>query len=223
MLVFLDLETTGLDPNKDDVLEVAAIVTDDQLNEIARFERVIWTSIKFHQLNPFVRDMHTQNGLWPLIAGGDDAASADKDLAAFIREHAVNATKDGKTDRPQLAGNTISFDRAFMQKHLPDAEAELHYRNLDISSLNEMSRRFFPAAYEARPKQPQIAHRAMADAEDSLRVARHYAKALTTPAAARFEVSREAADWLEKALPEYVGQHVDVQQTADVLRSGTWA
>lgn len=183
MLVFLDLETTGLDPNKHTVLEVAAIATDDALVEVDRFESVVATDHEFHQLDKFIRDMHTKNGLWAAVQDAhyhnDRLDCVDHTLAEFIRKF-VRFGKDDKgrttIDRPQLAGNTISFDRAFLKRHLPNAEAELHYRNVDVSSLNEVFRRFNPKLHEQRPRNPDAAHRAMADAEESLRVCRYYAE-----------------------------------------------
>jgi oligoribonuclease len=201
MLVFLDLETTGLNADREEILEVAAIVTDDKLVEVARFNQLVTPSREFYQLDEFVRDMHTKNGLWAVLKANYDTFSAteykgprsvdgvDELLSQFLIKYTVKCEtvadpkKPGneyvKLDRAPLAGNTISFDRAFMKRHLPNAEAQLHYRNFDVSSLNEFARRFAPAVYEARPRMPQsAAHRAMADCEDSLNVARHYAEKL---------------------------------------------
>lgn len=194
MLAFVDLETTGLNPDKHEVLEVACIITDDDLREIARFESVIFTTTEFHELDEFIRDMHTKNELWAAVQTAQPSwqglKSVDEDLARFIEEHAVSVKTDAKgrkvIERPQLAGNTISFDRAFMKKHLPRAEAQLHYRNVDISSLNELARRFWPTVHDGRPRVGDAAHRAMADCDDSLKCARYYSKALAAviPAAA---------------------------------------
>lgn len=196
-LAFTDLETTGLDANTEEILELACIVTDDKLVEIARFHGLVYPERPFHKLGEFVRDMHTKNGLWAELSGDADptqpgtidmgtVGAIEYRFVKFLREHTVKVyTVDGpkgpetRIDRAQLAGNTISFDRSFLKRHMPDAEAQLHYRNFDVSSLNEFARRFAPAVYDGRPKMPpSAAHRAMADAEDSLRVARHYAEKL---------------------------------------------
>ena len=98
---------------------------------------------------------------------------------AFLREHAVKIEKAADRTtmvRPQLAGNGIHFDRGFMRRCLRRAEAELHHRQLDVTSINELMRRFCPAIYEKRPRPPQAAHRAMDDVLESLEVARHYAR-----------------------------------------------
>lgn len=193
MLVFLDLETSGLDPELHHVLEVAAVITDDAFVEIARFERVVYwnqsgemlkpelegriAAVTWWHVDPFVLDMHTQNGLWHASAYAPPQSGAyyvDKALAEFIRAHCAET---GEKSGPQLAGNTISFDRAFLAGHFPLAHSLLHYRNLDVTTLNEMARRFWPAVHAARPA-PGKAHRAMADCLESLQTARYYRDAL---------------------------------------------
>lgn len=211
MIVFLDLETTGLRADKHSVLEVAAlVVTDDLITEVARFHRVVQTThISFYELDEVVRDMHTKNGLWAetqnpssfdrierngpsgygtyhnQIEGGCyHKREVDRELAEFIRTHAVKLGKNDKgaitIDRPQLAGNSIHFDRGFMKVHLPQAEAELHYRMIDVSSMDELARRVWKATHDARPK-ANDAHRAMSDVERSLALTRYYACALSEP------------------------------------------
>jgi oligoribonuclease len=202
MLVWLDLETTGLDPRIDSVLEVAAVVTDDDLREVARFERVIHHEgiDRLAELRPESEDatfakaaagidvvvarMHTANGLWRAIAESTHLLSdVDGDLAAFLRQYAVkvetlvdSVTGDSvkRVIKPQLAGSTISFDRSFLVEDLPLAHAELHYRNVDVTTLNELARRFWPEVHAACPRKLEIAHRAMADIEESIAVCRHY-------------------------------------------------
>jgi oligoribonuclease len=202
MLIVLDLETTGLDPQREEILEVAAIAVDDKLEEVARFETLVYPKRKLWEIDEYVRDMHTKNGLleelrrYNIIADVDriyGAAGASAKLAAFIRQHGVKLGKDYKErdgkvvevitiNRPQLCGNTISFDRAFLKQHMPEAHAELHYRNLDVSSLNEVARRFWPNVYEAtkqsKPDGEGKEHRAMWDAACSLAQLRAYTKLL---------------------------------------------
>ena len=183
MLAFLDLETCGLDVEHDDVLEVACLVTDDRLaEEVARYSAVIRTDREFYELPEVVRDMHTKSGLWAEVQNEKIARpidQVDRELARFLREHAVKIEKaDDHTTvvRPQLAGNGIHFDRGFMRRCLRRSEAELHHRQLDVTSINELMRRFCPAVYEARPRPAQSAHRAMDDVLESLSVARHYGR-----------------------------------------------
>lgn len=180
-LIWIDTETTGLDARKHRLLEVAAIATDDQLQEIARFERVIrWEPaaaiaagrpevIEAHEVVPVVLEMHAANGLWGEVAASTtEMHEVDEQLAAFISQHAPKSV---------LAGSTVSFDRGFLEVNLPRSAAALHYRHLDVTSVNELARRFWPAVEDARPR-ASGGHRAMADIADSLAVARYYATAL---------------------------------------------
>jgi oligoribonuclease len=183
MLAFLDLETCGLDVENDDVLEVACLVIDDRLTqEVARFHAVVRTDREFYELPEVVRNMHTKSGLWAEVIDHKIARpikQVDIELASFLRTHAVKIESEGERTtlvRPQLAGNGIHFDRGFMRRCLRRAEAELHHRQLDVTSLNELMRRFNPALYEARPKPAESAHRAIDDVLDSLAVARHYGR-----------------------------------------------
>jgi oligoribonuclease len=185
-LAFTDLETTGLDTASDDVLEVGCIVTDDRLVEIARYHAVVRAEREFYDLPEIVRDMHTQSGLWAEATGPEaqPIGVVDLQLAAFLREHAVQLVDRGDRNclvRPQLAGSGIHFDRAIMRRCLRRAEAELHYRQLDITSINELVRRFRPQLHEDRPRLAVSAHRAITDAAESLDVARYYARFVEGP------------------------------------------
>jgi oligoribonuclease len=205
MLCWTDLETTGLRADECDVLEIAAIITTDDFTEVARMERVVYyrrASDIVEQLvrqrsaneiseltgiDPYVISMHDKNGLWRACTHGVALDTVDRDLAEFVRTHGTTTEEyiDEKTGAPkvrtitpQLAGSTISFDRAFIDRHLPRFAGTLHYRNLDVSTLNEMARRCFRGIYDARPNAKQgkenAAHRGMADIEESIAVFKHY-------------------------------------------------
>jgi len=182
MLAFLDLETSGLDVDHDEILEVACLVIDDQLStEVARYHAVVRTEREFYEMSEVVRDMHTKNGLWAEVQ--DDSIAlpidlVDRELSRFLRDHAVELDQDTLM-RPQLAGNGIHFDRAFMRRYLRRAEAELHYRQLDITGINEMARRFCSPLFEGRPQTPKRKHRALDDVLESLATARYYARSLS--------------------------------------------
>lgn len=187
MLVWIDLETTGLDPRKERILEVGAIVTDDNFEEVARFHRVVYwlhDEKDLAEMSPVVRETHEKNGLLEDVAkpSAYHSFEVDEALASFIRREAhVLEDVDGLNCRivkPQLAGSTISFDREFMRYWLPHALAELHYRNLDVSTLNEIARRHWPTLHATRPNNETKAHRGMADIEESIRVLKHYMKYL---------------------------------------------
>lgn len=190
MLVFLDLETTGLDATRHNVLEIAAVITDDALVEVARYSAVVlWENARWmtHPLptvrddwakicnvDSFVLEMHTKSGLWHACHYGQELRDVELNLASFIRKH---CSETGEKTGPQLAGNTISFDRAFLREHLPAVHALLHYRNVDVSTLNEVARRFWPLVHACRPKAGS-AHRAEADCVESLETARYYVRSL---------------------------------------------
>ncbi len=227
MLLWLDLETTGLLPTQEHVLEVAAVVTTDELEEVARFVRVVYSpraaavlellgKAKFEdhsddfwlrttRVDPYVVKMHLNNGLWTDVRHGQALATVDQDLAAFVREHGVytrvvtneaGEVTETKTYPPQLAGSTVSFDRAFLAEHLPLAHATLHYRNVDVTTLNELARRFWPKTHDARPRAPKVAHRGLADILESIATARYYVGALgpvDVPAVVTVGAAKEAA------------------------------
>lgn len=196
MLLFLDLETTGLDAAHNIVLEVAAILVRDDFSEVARFGRVIgWApaarfstgDCRYYDIDPVVIAMHTTNGLWAASARSPHkCVTVDADLAAFVRTHC--GADVGEKQGPQLAGNTINFDRAFLKRLFPETHALLHYRNLDVTTLNEMSKRFWPEVHLARPRAANAAHRAMADCLESLECARYYARVLGPVATPRLTV-----------------------------------
>lgn len=210
-LIFVDLETTGLDPAKERILEIAVIVTDDSLVELGRYHRVFGVAreIPFKALEPVVQKMHVANGLWwescmmpsPGHWGGNswifvgveydanaEMKGADQELAHFIRttcaisDLSIDASEKDyaawRAQLPVLAGSTVSFDRLFLEKYLPTTSSWAHYRNYDVTSINEFAKRAFPAIHDARPRPAAgVAHRAMPDIEGSLAVARHYVAA----------------------------------------------
>lgn len=200
MILFLDLETTGLNHKTETILEVAAIMVRDDLTEVARFHRVTSAaqSLSYASMVPFVRDMHHANGLWMESLRADPTSrvgDVDRALADFIKDHVPDAgtTLENKTG-PQLAGNTISFDRSFLVERMGFSAVHLHYRNIDVSSLNEMAKRFWPEVHKARPSAAAgAAHRAMPDVENSLALARYYARALTSTANAEELVTEAGA------------------------------
>jgi len=167
MLIWIDLETTGLDPQQGAILELACVVTQDDLTEVGRREWITDAArdVDFRTLAPAVQDMHG-SGLWCLSLRSDVCtADVDAQLHEFLRQ-------SGAVGAP-IAGNTIRFDREFMRRHLPRSFADLHYRDLNVSTLIEVARRFWPEVEKTRPTRA-APHRAMADVLASIDLLRFY-------------------------------------------------
>lgn len=190
MIAWIDLESTGLVAAASAVLEVAAIVTDDRLREVGRFHRVVhWpraeqlaVGSETAGIDPAVVDLHAKNGLWAESARSPHRlADVDDQLAEFLARTAT----DSSSGRPQVAGSSIWFDRALMVVSLPRALAQLHYRSVDVTTLSELARRFWPGLLGGAPCKREI-HRALPDIEDSLALCRYYVEQIaaqerTTP------------------------------------------
>lgn len=195
MLAWIDLETTGLDPRADSILEVAAIVTDDALQEVARFHRIVfWGAARYFaalqtlraeekifseqdiaELDPVVVHMHTKNGLWKEAATTPcNIGYADGILRNFLDR--FSAGPQGQ--KAQMAGSTITLDREFMRIHLPRSLEALHYRSIDVTTMHELARRFWPTLHQEAPAKREM-HRAIPDIEDSLALCRYYTTRLS--------------------------------------------
>ena len=167
-LVWIDCEMTGLDPEKERLLEIAVIVTGPQLTP--RIEGPVWV---IHQSDELLNSMdawnkgtHGKSGLIDKVkASTTSEADAEAGILAFISQYVP------KSSSP-LCGNTISQDRRFLVKYMPKLEAFLHYRNLDVSTLKELSRRWKPEVYASFKKQQK--HTALADVHESIDELVHY-------------------------------------------------
>jgi len=189
-LVWIDCEMTGLDFVKDALVEVAALVTDFDLNVLGDgVDLVIKPPAEaLEQMVPFVREMHTSSGLIDELADGTTLADAEAQVLAYIKEHCPDAS------RPPLAGNSVGTDRAFLARDMPALETFLHYRNVDVSSIKELSRHWYPRAYFNAP-QKAGGHRALADIQESIEELRFYREAVfvAPPGPDTEEVRRIAA------------------------------
>jgi oligoribonuclease len=175
-LVWIDCEMTGLDTGADALVEVAALVTDFELNVLGDGVDVV---IKppdgaLAQMNDVVRAMHTSSGLLDELSSGVDLATAEKAVLDYVREHVPEAGK------APLAGNTVGTDRLFLARDMQQLESYLHYRIVDVSSIKELSRRWFPRAYFASPPKGGN-HRALADIQESIEELRYYRAAVFVP------------------------------------------
>jgi oligoribonuclease len=175
-LVWIDCEMTGLDPEKDCLVEVAVVVTNDQLEVLDSGLEVV---IKprpdsLANMNDFVRNMHTASGLINEFDNGLDLADAEQVILEYVKRFVPNAK-----DAP-LAGNTIGTDRMFLNRYMPNLDQHLHYRNIDVSSIKELSRRWYPRVYFQMPKKSGN-HRALADIMESITELKYYREAVFVP------------------------------------------
>jgi len=175
-LVWIDCEMTGLDLGADALIEVAALVTDFELNVLGEGVDVIIkpSPESLDQMVEFVRSMHEKSGLLDELASGMTLADAEEQVLAYVREHCPDGS------RPPLAGNTVATDRAFLARDMPGLESFLHYRIVDVSSIKELSRRWYPRAYFAAPTK-RGNHRALADIQESIEELRYYREAVFVP------------------------------------------
>ena len=173
LLVWIDCEMTGLNPVADALIEVAALVTDANLNVLGDGVDVVIKppQAALDQMDDFVREMHTTSGLLPLLDDGLDMADAEARVLDYVRTHVADA------GRVPLAGNSVGTDRVFLARDMPTLEHHLHYRNVDVSSLKELAHRWFPRVYYNTPEK-QGNHRALADIAESIEELRYYREAL---------------------------------------------
>lgn len=171
MLIWMDLEMTGLDPQRHVIVEIATLVTDDELNIIAEGPDLVihQPDEALAEMDDFVTNMHTTSGLLDLIKAStitlDDAM---RQTLEFIQVH---SPEQGKIP---LCGNSIRTDRTFLDKYMPEIEHWLHYRCVDVSTVKELVRRWNPGLEHARPKSEGITHRAMDDIRDSVAELKFY-------------------------------------------------
>lgn len=175
-IVWIDCEMTGLDTTADALVEVACLVTDGELNVLGEGVDLVIRPPQeaLDQMGDFVRDMHTRSGLLPLLDGGTTLEDAQAQVLAYVREHVPEPRK------APLGGNTISTDRAFLLRDMPELEGHLHYRMIDVSSIKELARRWYPRAYFNAPVKTGN-HRALGDILDSIAELRYYREAVFTP------------------------------------------
>lgn len=163
---------TGLDLAVDELVEVAVVITDYDLTPVhPGFSIVIAPSpTALANMSDFVRQMHESSGLLDELALGADLPDAEKAVLEYIVEHVPTASS------APLAGNTIGTDRAFLQRSMPSVDAHLHYRSVDVSSIKELARRWFPRVYFNAPEK-NGGHRALADILESIRELAYYRQA----------------------------------------------
>ncbi|TDV52006.1 oligoribonuclease [Actinophytocola oryzae] len=168
--MWIDCEMTGLDLSKDALVEIAVLVTDSELNIIDEgVDIVIHADDAVLDTMPdIVREMHANSGLTPLVrASAVSVAEAELQVLDYVRGH----IPDPRT--APLCGNSIATDRGFIARDMPALDAHLHYRMIDVSSIKELCRRWYPRIYYAQPDKG-LTHRALADIKESIRELRYY-------------------------------------------------
>jgi oligoribonuclease len=175
-LVWIDCEMTGLDIEHDALIEIACLVTDAQLNVLDEgIDLIIKPPAEALVSMPdIVREMHTKSGLLDELAGGIALAEAQELVLGYVRSHI------SEPRRVPLCGNSIATDRWFIARDMPELDAYLHYRMVDVSSIKELSRRWYPRAYFASPAK-HGGHRALADIRESVQELRYYREAVFVP------------------------------------------
>jgi oligoribonuclease len=176
-LVWIDCEMTGLDLGKDALIEIAALVTDADLNVLGDGVDIVIHAedAVLDGMPDVVREMHAKSGLTEEVRRSTTSmADAEQQVLDYVRSH----VPDPRT--APLAGNSIATDRGFIARDMPSLDAHLHYRMVDVSSIKELCRRWYPRIYYAQPEKG-LAHRALADIKESIRELEYYRRTAFVP------------------------------------------
>jgi oligoribonuclease len=177
LLVWIDCEMTGLDLSRDALIEVAALVTDADLNVLGDGVDVVIQAGEqsLAGMLDVVRDMHDRSGLTEAVRAATTSVSAAEDL---VMEYLTAFVPEPRT--APLCGNSIATDRGFLARDMPRLDAHLHYRMIDVSSIKELCRRWYPRVYFGQPSKG-LTHRALADIRESIRELEYYRRTVFVP------------------------------------------
>jgi oligoribonuclease len=172
-IVWIDCEMTGLDFKNDLLVEIACVITNAKLEQVAEGLNIVIQAPteRLETMDPFVVNMHTESGLLPEIPNGVTLETAEEMLFDYITSHIPEASK------APLAGSSVHVDRIFLQRDMPRIDSYLHYRIIDVSSVKELARRWYPKAYFASPPKTGN-HRALGDILDSINELKYYREAV---------------------------------------------
>jgi oligoribonuclease len=175
-LVWIDCEMTGLDIRRDALIEISCLVTDAELNTLdAGIDVIIKPPAEaLDQMSDVVREMHIKSGLLADLGTGVTVAEAQETVLGYVKQHVAEPR------RVPLCGNSIATDRWFIARDMPELDVYLHYRMIDVSSIKELSRRWYPRVYFASPAK-HGGHRALADIKDSVQELRYYRQTVFVP------------------------------------------
>jgi oligoribonuclease len=198
-LVWADCEMTGLDLRRDALIEIAVLVTDSELRVLDDGVDIVITAPDelLDGMQPVVREMHAHSGLTEAVrASTTTVAEAEQQVLDYLRKHVPEART------VPLCGNSIATDRAFLARDMPELDAFLHYRMVDVSSIKELCRRWYPRVYFSQP-QKGLAHRALADVKESIRELRYYRSTVfVSPPGPTSEEAQKAAAEVLSADPD---------------------
>jgi len=189
VIIWIDCEMTGLNIEKDALIEIAVLVTDSELNVLGDGVDVIIKPAQeaLDQMPDVVREMHTSSGLLVELQNGITMSEAEALVMEYVRTFAPEPRK------APIAGNSIGTDRLFIARDMKELDAHLHYRVIDVSSIKELARRWYPRAYFASPKKFGN-HRALGDIKDSIAELGYYRKAIfVAPPGPESEAARQIA------------------------------
>ncbi|GAA2700931.1 oligoribonuclease [Micromonospora olivasterospora] len=177
LLVWIDCEMTGLDLRRDALIEVAALVTDPDLNVLGDGVDVVIRADEaaLEGMPEIVRTMHAKSGLTEEVRRSTVTLAEAEDM---VLDYVTTYVKDPRT--APLCGNSIATDRGFITRDMPRLDAHLHYRMIDVSSIKELCRRWYPRVYFGQP-QKGLAHRALADIRESIRELEYYRRTIFVP------------------------------------------
>ncbi len=173
LIVWVDCEMTGLSLEKDALIEIAVVVTDSHLNEMDPGIDIVikCEDQKLDEMIDVVKEMHTASGLLREVPHGVSMAEANKEVMQYVKQHVPDARK------APLAGSSVYVDRGFLARDLPEFDQHLHYRVIDVSSIKELARRWYPKVYFSSPEKTGN-HRALADIRESIAELRYYREAI---------------------------------------------
>ena len=173
LIVWVDCEMTGLSLETDELIEIAVVITDGQLNELdSGIDLIIKPSAaSLDSMIEIVKEMHTSSGLLDELPKGMDLETAEAQVMAYVKQHVPEARK------APLAGSSVYVDRGFIARDLPNFDQHLHYRLIDVSSIKELTKRWYPKVYFAAPEKNGN-HRALADIRESIAELRYFREAI---------------------------------------------
>jgi oligoribonuclease len=207
-LVWIDCEMTGLELNRDALIEIAVLITDADLNVVGEGLDIVigCADDVLDTMVPFVFQMHESSGLTELVRQSTvTLGAAEQQVLDYIKEYVPEA----KT--APLCGNSIATDRGFIARDMPDLDAFLHYRMIDVSSIKELARRWYPRVYYGQPPKG-LAHRALADIHESVQELRYYRSTVFVPQPG--PSSDEAAVAAVAAVAREVAAEIPVDRTS---------